>query len=184
MRELEQRGRGGVVQGLVLSVDDTGEAQTITVETHDGVVRSGIPVMGIHGLASHPSDGALCVLLAIEGDQSNMVAMPLSLPGARLGGMPSGSAALHDDAGNRLQFPGDGTAQLATADLLTLLVQSLMVQAQGGTTFRGPVVFEDAVTFQAAVTFQDQVTLQKGLAVQGDATVSGSLHVSGAFTHG
>lgn len=190
MEEMEQRGRGGIVQGLVLSVDDTGEAQTVSVETHDGVVRSGIPVMGIHGLASHPSDGAICILLAVEGDQSNMVALPLSLPGARLGGLAAGAAALHDDAGNRIMFAGDGTGQIATADLMTMMVQALMVQAQGGATFRGPVRFEDPVTFvgpvtfEAAVTFKGHVDMQAGMQVEGDATVSGSLHVSGSFTHG
>lgn len=170
MSELFHRMNGQAVRGLVLAVDDTGEAQTITVQTHDDVVRSDVEVLSIHGLATNPGTGATAMLFAVGGDQGHLVSLPLQDFGARFGGLPPGGVTLHDDAGNRLTFPADGTGQLFTAALMRMMVQELLVQAQAGTTFRGPVTFEDAVTFKAAATFQQ------------DVSIAGALHVAGPVT--
>lgn len=170
MSELETTLRGAVVLGEVQSIDDAGEAQTITVQTHAGVVRSGVEVASIHGLATNPGTGASCVLLAIGGDQGHLVALPLMGFGTRFGGVPAGGVALYDDAGNHLAFTADGNATLAAAGLLRLVVQTLSIEAQGGTTVHGPVTFTDPVTFAQGATFQ------------ADVTVQGTLRVSGAIT--
>ena len=158
------RNRGAVVRGVVLSVDDSGPVQVITVQTHQGVVRSGVEVASIHGLASNPGVGAEALLLAIEGDQGAYVALPLSLFGVRLGNTPTGGQGLYDSAGNRIVLPGNGTGNVMTAGLFSMLVQSLVVSAPGGVTFQWPV------TFQGPVTFEKDVTMQ------------GNLHVAGAIT--
>lgn len=162
MSELETTLRGAVVLGEVQSIDDAGEAQTITVQTHAGVVRSGVEVASIHGLAT--------------GDQGHLVALPLMGFGTRFGGVPAGGVALYDDAGNHLAFTADGNATLAAAGLLRLVVQTLSIEAQGGTTVHGPVTFTDPVTFAQGATFQADVTVQGNLRVSGaitGATVNG-----------
>jgi hypothetical protein len=125
--ELITHARGTIVLGDVQSIDDTGEAQTISVQTHDGVLRSGVEVASIHGLASNPGDGAACILLAIGGDQAHLVALPLMGFGTRFGNLPKGGVALYDDAGNYLKFTADGDATLAAAALLRLAVQTLSI---------------------------------------------------------
>ena len=170
LHETATQMRGLVSQGVVQSIDDTGEAQTVTVETHEGVIRSDVPVLSIHGLASNPGEGATCLLLAVGGDQGNLVALPLQGFGTRFGGLPAGGAGICDDAGNRLVFPADGSGLIATAGQLRLLVQTLLIEAAGGGTIHGPMTFTDAVTFQADVTFQANVT------------IGGSLHVTGPVT--
>ncbi len=168
--EIIHQSRGTVVFGEVRSIDDTGEAQTISVQTHDGVLRSGVEVASIHGFGTNPGDGAACILLAIGDDQAHLVALPLMGMGTRFGSLPKGGVVLYDDAGNHLKFTADGNATLAAAALLRLVVQTLSIEAQAGTTVHGPVTFTDAVTFQAGVTFQ------------ADVTIGGALHVGGAVT--
>lgn len=172
MNEDAMKARGAAVLGVVLSVDDDGAAQTLTVQTHDGVIRSGVEVMSLHGLATNPGQDATALLIAVEGDQGHYVAIPCSLFGTRFGRMPAGGAALYDHGGNRLVFPGDGTGQLLTAGLMRMLVQSLLVQTQAGATFRGPVVFEDAVEFKSDVT------------MRGNLHVGGNITLGGAVTEG
>ncbi len=170
MREVIEQSRGTIVLGEVQSIDDTGEAQTISVQTHDGVLRSGVEVASIHGLATNPGDGAACILLAIGDDQAHLVALPLMGIGTRFGRVPKGGVVLYDAAGNHLAFTADGNATLAAAALLRLVVQTLSIEAQAGSTVHGPVTFTDPVTFQAGVTFQ------------ADVTINGALHVAGAAT--
>lgn len=174
--EIIDHARGVGIFGEVLEIDDTGEAQTITVQTHDGITRSGVEVASIHGHASNPGVGASCLLLAIGGDQAHLVALPLMGIGTRFGGLPPGGAALYDDAGNFLKFTADGNGTLTTAALLRLVVQSLSIEAQAGSTIHDPVTFTDAVTFQAGVIFQAGVTFQS------DVTIQGALHVGGPVT--
>ncbi len=170
MSEFETAFRGAAVLGEVLGIDDTGEAQTVTVRTHEDVVRTGVEVASIHGLASNPGNGSTCILLAIGGDQGHLVALPLMGIGTRFGKLRPGAAALYDDAGNHLVFTADGNATLAAAALLRLVVQSLSIEAQAGTTVHGPVTFTDPVTFAAGVTFG------------ADVTIAGALHVTGPVT--
>lgn len=170
MSELETAARGSIVLGEVLSIDDTGEAQTVTVRTHQDVVRAGVEVASIHGLATNPGNDATCILLAIGGDQGHLIALPLMGFATRFGKLPAGGAALHDDAGNHLVLTGDGNATLAAAALLRLVVQTLSIEAQGGSTVHGPVTFTDPVTFAAGVTFG------------ADVTIAGALHVAGPVT--
>lgn len=154
------RFRAGSVLGIVQSVDDSGEAQTLTVQTHDGVVRQGIEVMSIHGLASTPLPGAIVLLHAIEGDQTHYVAAPASLFGYRFGAVPGGGVALADAAGNRLAFPADGTGTLTVAALLTLMAQTMAVNVQGAATFTcGLVEFAGDVVFKGNVTIDGNLTV-------------------------
>ncbi len=176
MSELDTRLRGASVFGEVLSIDDTGEAQTITVRTHDNVERSGVEVVSIHGLATNAGDGASCLLIAIGGDQAHLVALPLMGIGTRFGNLPKGGVALYDDAGNHLALTADGNGTLALAALLRIVTQTLSIEAQAGSTVHGPVTFMDPVIFKQGVTFAGAVTLQSG------ASITGDLHVSGAIT--
>lgn len=170
MIEHIQQSRGSIVRGQVIEIDDTGEVQTVTVQTHDGVVRSGVEVASVHGMSSHAGEGAWCLLLAVGDDQAHLVALPLMGTGTRFGNLPKGGAVLYDDAGNYLLLSADGNGTLVVASLMRMVMQTLSIEAQAGSTIHGPVTFTDAVTFQAGVTFQ------------GDVTIGGALHVAGAVT--
>jgi phage gp45-like len=112
--------RGQVVRAIVHSSDDSTGNQALTVETHEGVIRSGVEVLQPYGLASRPAPGGMTVLLAIGGDQGDMVALPPT-GGARLG-VEDGEAALYTDEGTRVHLRGGGLVEIAAATSVTVTV--------------------------------------------------------------
>jgi phage gp45-like len=118
--------RGQLVRAVVHSINDTGGSQALVVETHEGVIRTGVEVLQPYGLASKPAAGGLTVLLAIGGDQGDMVALPAA-GGARLG-VEDGEAALYTDEGTRVHLRGGGLVEIAAAASVEVVV--------GGTRLR------------------------------------------------
>ncbi|MBR0681905.1 hypothetical protein GXW74_15530 [Roseomonas eburnea] len=139
--------RGLVVRAVLRGTDDAGETQTAEAETHDGVLRSGVEVLQPFGLASRPpADGGYTILLAVGGDQGDMVALPLACPSARYGALEPGETVIHDAAGNRLHFRNGGLVE---------------VRAQNGIAVQvGGTVLEVTAT---------------GVAITGDLVVSGQV---------
>lgn len=112
--------RGQVVRAVVHAVNDAAGNQALTVETHEGVIRTGVEVLQPYGLASKPAPGGVTVLLAIGGDQGDMVALPAT-GGARLG-VEDGEAALYTDEGTRVHLRGGGLVEVAAATSVTVTV--------------------------------------------------------------
>lgn len=105
--------RSLISYGVITAVDDSGAAQTVTVLTGDGVQRADVEVMQPFGLASAPpADGATTVVLAIGGDPSNLVALPLSNPSARFGGLGAGEAILYASDGTRVHVKPGGVVEV------------------------------------------------------------------------
>ena len=95
--------RGLMARGLVIGVNDAGASQTVNVSTHAGITRQLVPVLQPYGFASHPPAGAMTLVLAIGGDQGDMVALPLAAPDHRFGGLAPGEVAFYDAAGSRVE---------------------------------------------------------------------------------
>lgn len=112
--------RGQVVRAVVHTVDDSSGNQGLTVETHEGVIRSGVEVLQPYGLASKPAPGGMTVLLAIGGDQGDMVALPAT-GGTRMR-VEDGEAALYTDEGTRVHLRGGGLVEVAAATSVTVTV--------------------------------------------------------------
>lgn len=124
--------RGGVARGAVAGTTDTGQAQTVDVETHEGVLRAGVEVMQVYGLASRPPNGpgAIALLLAIGGDQGDMVALPIGVPSLRFGNLAPGEAVLHDDFGNRVHIKAGGIIEVSAATKIRLVAPLVEIVAE------------------------------------------------------
>lgn len=170
--------RGAIVLGDVVGVDDAGEAQTVTVQTHDGVIRADVEVLQAAGFASHPGDGGLVLLLAVGGDQGHMVALPVGVPSRRYGAQPPGGAAIYDEAGGRLAFPADGTCVLAVAGLARVVAGTVRIEAQGGSEVHGPTVFKGDVRIEGELVVTGDVT------VTGSISAGGNVHADGQVSNG
>ncbi|QIB34741.1 phage baseplate assembly protein [Ancylobacter pratisalsi] len=109
LSELALQLRGLVSRALVKSSLDTGESQTVDVRIRAGHDATEVEVLQPFGFASRPPDNGLVVLLAVGGDQGDMVALPAGSPGNRLGNLDSGEAATHGILGNRFHAKKDGT---------------------------------------------------------------------------
>lgn len=105
--------RGLLARGVVHRVDDAGGVPTADVETHDGVLRSGVEVLMPYGLAARPAGAGLTVVLAIGGDSSDAVALPLA-GGARFA-VEEGESALYTDEGTRVHLRGGGLVEVRAA---------------------------------------------------------------------
>lgn len=139
--------RGQAVRAEIRGVSDTGETQAVEAETHEGILRSGVEVLMPFGLASVPPAGAITVLLALGGDQGDMVALPLSCPSARFGGLSAGETVLHDAAGNRLHFRNGGLVEIHAAASMAVNVGGTQLLVEDGTvTITGDLVVTGQVS--------------------------------------
>jgi phage gp45-like len=113
--------RSAVALGVVRAVNDAGQAQTVTVQTHDGVVRADIEVMQPFGFASAPpAAGALCLLFAVGGDVGHLVALPIGVPGARFGGQAAGETTIYGASGARVAIRADGSVEVWASNTVTV----------------------------------------------------------------
>lgn len=141
------------VRGLVTAVRDGGATQVVDVETHEGVVRSGVEVMQQYGVTSRARAGALVVLVAIGGDQGDMVAMPVANPSDRMAGLGDGEVALHDAAGNRLHLRAGGVVELRGAASVLVVVGGTELEVMpGGVRILGDVTVTGSVTASGDVS--------------------------------
>ncbi len=137
MEEIVMQLRGLLARALIRSSSDTGPVQTLTVQTHEGVVRSGVEVLQPYGFASHPPAGGLTVVLAIGGDQGDMVALPVAAPGSRFGALAAGEAAIYDAAGNRVVVRAGGIVEIHAAS--QVLIKAPTVRIEGDLEVTGDV---------------------------------------------
>jgi phage baseplate assembly protein V len=147
--------RGLALRGLVHRVDDAGAAQRLDVETHEGVLRSGVELLQPYGLASAAAAGGMTVVLALGGDQGDLVALPVAQPAARMGGLGPGQVALYDDTGARVLLSADGKVSVTAAAEVVVTVGATVLRVTPG-----------------------------GVAITGHLTVAGNIQASGTVSDG
>lgn len=103
--------RGIVARAAVRSTNDKGGSQTATVEVHRHVERSDVEVLGVSGVSTRPPAGGEAIVLAVGGDQGDLVALPLQAPGNRMGGLEEGEVAVHNLKGDRTLYKKDGSIE-------------------------------------------------------------------------
>ncbi len=159
LRQIFSLIRGIVSVGVIQSVDDTGQAQTVNVKTVGGRLRTNIEVQQIFGLASRPPvNGGLCVILAVGADHGNLVALPLSAPAMRFGNQAPGEATLYALDGTRVAVRAGGQVEIWGGTSVTVHTKSMLVNAPEGCTING------------AVTIVGDLTLEGNLGLSGDIT--------------
>lgn len=144
--------RGQVVRGVVHGLDDAGGQQRAVVETHEGVVRSGVEVALPYGLASRPAPGGLTILLAVGGDQGDLVALPVA-SGARLGNLGPGEVALYTDEGTRVHLAAGGQLRIAAATEVKVTVGGTVLRVTpSGVVIEGPLHVQGSITATGSVS--------------------------------
>ena len=132
MTEDAMRLRGAVVRGAIQAVEDDGQAQTVSAETHEGALRTGVEVLQTFGLASRPpaGPGAVALLLAVGGDQGDLVALPPTCPSVRFGRLEPGEAVIYDADGNRVHLRAGGIVEVHAATRIRLVAPEVEVVAE------------------------------------------------------
>lgn len=127
-RELAQQLRGLVTRGVVRSSDDSAETQTVNVRLWNGHERTNVEVLQPFGVASRPPKGGLMLVFAVGGDQSNLVGIPVSSPGNRLGNLEEGEGAIYAILGNRVHCKADGSIEILSPNRVTVQVKNNQVE--------------------------------------------------------
>jgi phage baseplate assembly protein V len=145
--------RGIAVQGVVLAVHDAGQVQTIDVQTHDGVIRTGIEVMQAAGFASKPAaNGALVLLLAVGADPGNMVALPIGSPATRFGNLADGESVIYGADGARVAIRNGGVIEILAGAEVIIKVPNVTVTATAGVIITGNVTITGNLTVSGSVS--------------------------------
>jgi phage gp45-like len=80
--------RGLIRRATIKNVRDDGETQRCSVEVAEGIWRDDVEILQIFGLATNvPEDGALALVLAVGGDEGDLVVLAIANPSRRMGGL-------------------------------------------------------------------------------------------------
>lgn len=132
-RDIAHGIRGIVSRAVVRKTSDSGEMQTADVTTHHKVDRDGVEIVQPFGVASRPRSGGLMVVLAVGGDQGDLVGLPIGLPEDRLGGLEEGETAVYGADGSRVHVKADGSIDVKAQTLVTVDVNGTTIKVEDGT---------------------------------------------------
>lgn len=130
-REIPHAIRSLIMRGVSRSSADTGESQTIDATIGAGIERTEVEVIHAFGFASRAPAGGAVVLLAVGGDTGDLVALPVAMPGMRLGGLAEGEAAIHSIDGTRVHAKADGTIEVLASNKVTIRVGAAQITVEG-----------------------------------------------------
>lgn len=132
MREIAHAIRSVVSRAVVRSTDDQGEMQTADVTTHYKTDRNGVEIAQPFGLASRPRSGGLMVVLAVGGDQGDLVGLPIGLPEDRMGGLGEGETAIYGADGSRVHIKADGSIDVKAQTKVSADVAGTTIEIEDG----------------------------------------------------
>ena len=139
--------RALAANGVLTGADDTGAAQTVTLQTHDGAIRAEVEVAQPWGFSSMaPADGAVTVLLEIGGDPGNPIALPAANPYRRFGGLGAGETVMYGDDGSRVHIRAGGVIEIWGGASVTVNTQACAINAPNGCTITGNVKVTGSLT--------------------------------------
>lgn len=122
-KDVADKVRGMVRRATIRNVKDDGQTQTASVEVADGVWRDDIEIMHPYGMAANPpEDGGLVLLLAVGGDEGDLVALPAGNPSKRMGGLAPGDAGIYNEAGDKVILRRDGNVEIASGASVQVVV--------------------------------------------------------------
>ncbi len=114
-KETADKTRGMIRRCTIKNVRDDGETQRCSVEVAAGIWRDDVEVMQPYGFASSvPEDGALAIVLAVGGDEGDLVVMPVGNPSKRMGGLSAGDVGLYNAHGDKLVMKAGGAIEAAS----------------------------------------------------------------------
>jgi phage baseplate assembly protein V len=129
--ESEGRLRGLVRRMKPQTMSDDGETQRASGFVMHGEHRADVEVLQPFGMGSVPPAGSVMVVLAVGGDQGDLVGLPVATPGKRMGKMKPGESALYGHGGQRMHCREDGSIDIQSGVKVTLKAPIFDVDAGG-----------------------------------------------------
>ncbi len=139
--------RGIARRSTLKNINDDGQMQTASVEVGDGIYRNDVEVLQPFGSISHSDeDGSLGIVLALGGDQGDLVILPIGNPSKRTGKTPKGTVGHANASGDQVVIYPDGRVVIKGATSIVAGVGgcTLTISA-AGFAFEGGVITHDGV---------------------------------------
>lgn len=124
--------RGLIARGVVRSINDKGQTQTATVSTHRNVDRSDVEIFQQFGFASKAGKGGQIILVAVGGDQGDLIGFPTANRSQRLGNLKDGEAAMYGADNSRVHIKADGTVHIPAREAVRIEVGPFTVEVSKG----------------------------------------------------
>jgi len=102
------------------NIKDDGETQTCSVEVAEGIWRDDVEILQPYGFASHiDEDGALGIVLAVGGDEGDLIVMPVANPSKRMGGLKKNEVGLYNAGGDKIVMGEGGALDASSGSSMT-----------------------------------------------------------------
>lgn len=133
--------------GKVLLVKD-GNTQSLQAQTANNEIADNVKFIESYGFTAKPKPNSECVLLNLQGNAGNVVALVIGNREFRFKTLKDGEVAMYDDSGNLLHFKNGGnidfqapatinqtapTIIIKGANNVTVETQTAMIKAQTAT---------------------------------------------------
>ena len=138
-KETADKMRGMIRRVTLKNTDDGGETQRTSIETAEGIWHEDVEVLQPYGFAGHtPENGALGLMIALGGDQGDVVVLPVGNPSKRMGDLPAGAAGVYNEHGDSILVLPDGTISVKAAGSVVFSVGGVtMTLSAGGLAIEG-----------------------------------------------
>lgn len=163
--EIEKRLRGLVRRAKPRTIDDTGESQTAGISVLNSEHRTDVEILQPYGFSSHAPVGSVMLVLAVGGDQGDLVGLPVSAPGTRMGGLLPGEAVMYGGAGQRVLCRADGGVEVLAATKVYVNAKVAEIAAVEAVSVAAP-----------------KVRVAGEVWLMGDVHIAGNLTVGGTTT--
>ena len=124
-KETADKVRGMIRRATLKNVRDDGETQRCSIEVTDGIWRDDVEIMQPYGFgAAVPEDGAVGLVLAIGGDEGDVVVLPVANPSKRMGGMKAGDVGIYNAHGDKIVLNAGGNVEMASGASMSLKTEA------------------------------------------------------------
>ena len=120
-KDVADKLRGLVRRCTIKNVKDDGETQICSVEVAEGIWRDDVEITQAFGFNSvAPEDGGLAIVLAVGGDEGDLVVLPIGNPSKRMGGLQGGETGMHNEGGDKIVLGKGGDLKVRSAATISL----------------------------------------------------------------
>ena len=155
-----------------------GNTQSAQVQTANNEIADNVKFIEAYGLTAKPKQNSECILLNIQGNPGNVVALVIGNRELRFKALNDGEVAMYDDSGNLLHFKNGGVIDFKAPATMNQTAQTINVS---GTTAVNVNTQTAAVTAKTLNVEADTAAIKAKTATV-DAqttTVNGKVNLAG-----
>ena len=104
-----------------------GNTQSAQVQTANNEIADNVKFIEAYGFTAKPKQNSECILLNIQGNPGNVVALVIGSRELRFKELNDGEVAMYDDSGNLLHFKNGGIIDFKATDTLTQTAQTINI---------------------------------------------------------